>query len=122
MDCGCCGKKKKLFEMFYSVGEEDEKISICRDCWDVVERLELDAAGGEKELYEIHLFQCSSSESGRKIPPRNLCHGRAPIFRKNKGLTLRGYPAAPGGKKEITGNDEQNHCLFGIPCYLFPLA
>lgn len=57
MVCGCCGKKKKLFEMFYSVREEDEKISLCQDCWDVVERLELDAAGGEKELYEIHLFQ-----------------------------------------------------------------
>ena len=43
--------------MFYSVGEEDEKISLCRDCWDVVERLESDMAGGEKELYDIHLFQ-----------------------------------------------------------------
>ena len=57
MVCGCCGKKRKLFEMFYSVGEEDEKISLCQDCWDVVERLELDAAGGEKELYDLHMIQ-----------------------------------------------------------------
>ena len=57
MVCGCCGKKRKLFEMFYSAGEEDEKISLCRDCWDVVERLESDAAGGEKELYDLHMIQ-----------------------------------------------------------------
>ena len=57
MVCGCCGKKRKLFEMFYSVGEEDEKISLCRDCWDVVERLKSDQASGERELYGIHQLQ-----------------------------------------------------------------
>lgn len=55
MVCACCGAKKKLFDMFYSVG--DGKISLCRDCWDVTERLRSDAAGGERELYELHLYQ-----------------------------------------------------------------
>lgn len=57
MVCDCCGKKKKLFDMFYSVGSDGGKINFCGDCWDVVERLESDAASGEKELYEMHLFQ-----------------------------------------------------------------
>ena len=45
MVCACCGVKKKLFDMFYSVG--DGKIDLCSDCWDVTERLRSDAAGGE---------------------------------------------------------------------------
>lgn len=57
MVCGCCGRKKKLLDMFYSVGEKGETIDLCRDCWDVTERLKSDAAGGEKELYELHLYQ-----------------------------------------------------------------
>lgn len=57
MTCCCCGAKKKLFEMFYSVEAGDQKLSFCRECRDVVERLESDMAGGEKELYAIHLLQ-----------------------------------------------------------------
>jgi len=55
MFCACCGVKKRLFDMFYSVG--DGKIDLCHDCWDVTERLRSDAAGGEWELYELHLYQ-----------------------------------------------------------------
>ena len=55
MVCGCCGAKKKLLEMFYSVG--DGKVRLCRTCWDVVERLESDRAAGEGELYGIHMLQ-----------------------------------------------------------------
>lgn len=57
MVCSCCNKKKKLFDMFYTVGEGDGKVALCGECWDVVDRLESDMAGGEKELYDIHLFQ-----------------------------------------------------------------
>lgn len=57
MVCGCCGKKRKLFDMFYSVGDDGEKIHLCSDCWNVVEHLESDATGGEKELYALHLLQ-----------------------------------------------------------------
>lgn len=57
MICCCCGAKKKLFEMFYSVEAGNEKLHLCRECRDVVERLESDAAGGEKELYALHLLQ-----------------------------------------------------------------
>lgn len=57
MVCSCCGTKKKLFDMFYSVEAESGKLDLCRDCWDVVERLESDLAGGEKELYDLHLIQ-----------------------------------------------------------------
>ena len=56
MVCGCCGAKKKLFDVFFSVGE-NPKIGLCRACWDVVERLESDVDGGEKELYGIHQVQ-----------------------------------------------------------------
>lgn len=56
MVCSCCGAKKKLFDVFYSV-EGSKDIQLCRDCRDVVERLKSDVAGGEKELYEIHLLQ-----------------------------------------------------------------
>ena len=55
MVCACCGTKKKLLDVFHSVGEE--KIPLCRECWDVTERLRLDVLGGERELYEIHLYQ-----------------------------------------------------------------
>lgn len=55
MVCSCCNKKKRLFDMFYSA--EGGKVTLCGECWDVVERLESDMAGGEKELYDIHLFQ-----------------------------------------------------------------
>ena len=57
MTCDCCGKKKKLLDMFWSVGEGREKSSLCSECWNVVERLESDVAGGEKELYGLHLIQ-----------------------------------------------------------------
>ncbi len=57
MICSSCGTKKKLFEMFYSVEAGNGRLDLCRDCWDVVERLESDLAGGEKELYDLHLLQ-----------------------------------------------------------------
>lgn len=57
MVCSCCGAKKGLFDMFYTFKIGEEKINLCSDCRDVVERLQSDASGGEMELYEIHLFQ-----------------------------------------------------------------
>lgn len=57
MVCGCCGAKKRLFDVFYSAGEDAGEVKLCQDCWDVVEKLESDMAGREWELYELHLFQ-----------------------------------------------------------------
>ena len=31
--CSCCGKKKKLLDMFYSAG--NGTVRFCSDCWDV---------------------------------------------------------------------------------------
>lgn len=53
--CSCCGKKKKLLDMFYSAG--NGTVRFCSDCWDVVEHIESDRQGGEPELYELHLHQ-----------------------------------------------------------------
>ena len=57
MICACCGRKKKLLDAFYSVGEGTSKIDLCSDCRDIARRLELDVLGGEKELYDIHRYQ-----------------------------------------------------------------
>ena len=57
MVCSCCGTKKKLFDVFYSVEGGNKEVSLCRDCRDVVDRLESDVTGGEKELYDIHRLQ-----------------------------------------------------------------
>ena len=57
MTCDCCGAKKKLFEMFYSMGEGPEKIQLCSDCREVVEHLRTDRINEEMELYGIHQFQ-----------------------------------------------------------------
>ncbi len=55
MVCDCCGRKKKLFDMFYSVGGQG--VHLCSDCYTVLERMQSDANGGEHELYELHLEQ-----------------------------------------------------------------
>ncbi len=39
MVCSCCGAKKGLFDMFYTFKIGGEKINLCSDCRDVVERL-----------------------------------------------------------------------------------
>ena len=57
MVCECCGKKKKLFDMFYNVSESGEKVNVCSDCHDIVDRIWHDGIGGEKELYAIHREQ-----------------------------------------------------------------
>jgi len=57
MTCDCCGAKKKLFEMFYSVGEGSEKIQLCSDCREILEHLRSDRINEEMELYGIHQFQ-----------------------------------------------------------------
>ena len=51
MTCDCCGAKKKLFEMFYSVGEGAEKIQLCSDCREILEHLRSDRINEEMELY-----------------------------------------------------------------------
>ena len=56
MVCSCCGTKKGFLEIFYSV-EGSREVKLCSDCQEVVEKLDRDVLGGEKELYEIHLFQ-----------------------------------------------------------------
>ena len=57
MTCDCCGTKKKLFEMFYTLGEGTEKVQLCSDCREVVERLRTDRINEEMELYGIHQLQ-----------------------------------------------------------------
>lgn len=57
MVCSCCGTKKRLFDIFYSVGDGAGEVKLCQDCWDVAEKLESDMAGREWELCELHLFQ-----------------------------------------------------------------
>ena len=56
MVCSCCGTKKGFLEMFFSV-EGSKEVKLCSDCKEIVEKLDGDVLGGEKELYEIHLFQ-----------------------------------------------------------------
>lgn len=57
MTCDCCGAKKRLLEMFYSVGDGPEKLRLCSDCREVVEHLRTDRISGESELYGIHQLQ-----------------------------------------------------------------
>ena len=47
MVCSCCGTKKGFLEIFYSVEGNRE----------VVEKLDRDVLGGEKELYDLHMIQ-----------------------------------------------------------------
>ena len=70
MVCSCCGTKKKLLEFFYSMGEGDSKIDLCSDCREVARRLELDALGGEKELYDLHRYQL---QKRAKAPTDAFC-------------------------------------------------
>lgn len=57
MVCSCCGRKKRLLDMFYSSGTGANKVQFCSDCWEVVEKMESDRQGGEGELYALHLHQ-----------------------------------------------------------------
>ena len=57
MNCGCCGVKKKLFTMFYTVGKGDGKVSLCWDCWSVTDKMKEDRDSGEWELYGLHQLQ-----------------------------------------------------------------
>ena len=42
MICDCCGKKKRLLDMFYSMGDGAGKINLCSECQEVARRMELD--------------------------------------------------------------------------------
>ena len=56
MVCSCCGTKKGFLEIFYSV-EGSREVKLCSDCREVVEKLDRDVLGGEKELYDLHMIQ-----------------------------------------------------------------
>lgn len=57
MKCDCCGKTKKLFDMFYTQKNGNCQIRLCSDCNELAERIRQDAPTGERELYELHLAQ-----------------------------------------------------------------
>jgi len=75
MTCDCCGAKKKLFEMFYSVGEGAEKIQLCSDCREILEHLRSDRKWSCTEFISF------SSGSGRNAPARRSLPGKRPITR-----------------------------------------
>lgn len=56
MVCSCCGTKKGFLEIFYSA-EGSREVKLCSDCREVVEKLDRDVLGGEKELYDLHMIQ-----------------------------------------------------------------
>lgn len=57
MKCDCCGKTKKLFDMFYTKKEGAEQVRLCSECNELAERLQQDAPTGERELFELRLAQ-----------------------------------------------------------------
>lgn len=56
MVCSCCGTKKGFLEMFFSV-EGSKEVKLCSECKEIVEKLDGDVLGGEKELYDLHMIQ-----------------------------------------------------------------
>lgn len=57
MKCDCCGKTKKLFDMFYTQKNENCQVRLCSECNELAERIRQDVLAGERELYELHLVQ-----------------------------------------------------------------
>lgn len=57
MKCDCCGKPKKLFDMFYTLKNDRGTVHLCAECNQLPERVRLDALGGERELFALHLEQ-----------------------------------------------------------------
>lgn len=43
------------FKTFY--GKTQKEVKLCSDCQEVVEKLDRDVLGGEKELYDLHMIQ-----------------------------------------------------------------
>ena len=57
MKCDCCGKQKKLFDMFYTRKEVDLQVHLCTECNDLAERIRQDVPTEERELFELRLAQ-----------------------------------------------------------------
>ena len=57
MKCDCCGKTKKLFDMFYTQKNGNCQGRLCSECNELAERIRQDVLAGERELYELHLVQ-----------------------------------------------------------------
>ena len=70
MICDCCEKKKRLLDMFYSMGDGEGKVNLCSECQDVARRMELDLQGGEKELNDLHRYQLRKRA---KAPTEAFC-------------------------------------------------
>ena len=85
MVCSCCGAKKGFLEMFFSV-EESKEVKLCSECKEIVEKLDGDVLGGEKELYDLHMIQL---QKRAKIPPRHFRVGKRHIFRPSREVPNR---------------------------------
>ena len=49
--------QRKVFWRFSIRLKEAREVKLCSDCQEVVEKLDRDVLGGEKELYDLHMIQ-----------------------------------------------------------------